>query len=490
MSTDAYVELPSAMAKESPQRQQPPNKNPRLNGSQSAHRTPDISSPNKANRKIPIQRNAPLSESDDEMGQPVTGEITPDTRYNPHTDPENASMHEQTNEEDVFSVRTQALGTTIHTRGDAEPGPTPTQTGEENGDEVGLRAQKTTLLTNSDEENPRPNTRILRSIARTPMPILTIVTVGTFEEEQNREVFGDGENPHGHIAEPEIIASEGMAKILRYCSPDEGQFIRDTFYPSYIFQGITEDRVTMYCAPENKFLALVFFNGGNALHTKYTKMVFELIDFLKKIDCKEDEIQVNAPFYQRPAIEPPHDNAKRGGRSRGGRSDKPSRKVIRGGVSPAGYSNDDDRYKGPNTAFILLESSNIRKRLMRLQTIAVSKTLTFHAFAPSTTQRPWTVCLLFATTTKTDTYIRAGIRWAIRKAIRDDHAILDKITEYSGTMGTAQQRAQHFINTIELYYAGYQATKEGQKCGVWVLYAAPFATGDTYTEIDLREQRV
>ncbi|KAJ3978716.1 hypothetical protein F5890DRAFT_1559807 [Lentinula detonsa] len=246
----------------------------------------------------------------------------------------------------------------------------------------------------------------------------------------------------------------------------------------------------MYCAPENKFLTLVFFNGGNALHTKYTKMVFELINFLKKIGCKEDEIQVNAPFYQRPAIEPPHDNAKRGGRSRGGRSDKPSRKVIRGGVSPAEYSNDNDRYKGPNTAFILLESSNIRKRLMCLQTIAVSKTLTFHAFAPSTTQRPWTVCLLFATTTKTDTYIRAGIRWAIRKAIRDDRAILDKITEYSGTMGTAQQRAQHFINTIELYYAGYQATKEGQKCGVWVLYAAPFATGDTYTEIDLREQRV
>ncbi|KAJ4470962.1 hypothetical protein J3R30DRAFT_3710971 [Lentinula aciculospora] len=62
--------------------------------------------------------------------------------------------------------------------------------------------------------------------------------------------------------------------------------------------------------------------------------------------------------------------------------------------------------------------------------------------------------------------------------------------EYSGTLGTAQDQAQHFLNTIEVYYAGYQTTKEGQKCGVWILYAAPFATGDTFTEIDLREQRV
>ncbi|KAJ4470961.1 hypothetical protein J3R30DRAFT_1143787 [Lentinula aciculospora] len=215
--------------------------------------------------------------------------------------------------------------------------------------------------TASDSDNePRPNTRTLKSTARTPMPILTIVTVGTFEEEKERNVYGDAETPHGRPAPPEAFVSAGEAKLLQHCSPDEGQFLRATFYPPYIFQGVTEERVSMYCAVNSGFLALTFFNGGNALHTKYTKMVLELMDFLEKIGCKEDQVQVNAPFYQRTAIEPPSDQTKRGGRSRSRRETKPTRKTDRGGLSPMGHGSDDDRYKGPNTAFVFIQSSSTR----------------------------------------------------------------------------------------------------------------------------------
>ncbi|KAJ3978564.1 hypothetical protein F5890DRAFT_1594911 [Lentinula detonsa] len=265
----------------------------------------------------------------------------------------------------------------------------------------------------------------------------------------------------------------------------------DIFYPSYIFQGVTPDRVERYCEPDSGFLALVFFNGGNTLHTKYRKTVSDLTEFLIRIGCRAEDIQINAPFYQRPKTEE-NDNSQTSmnrGRSRGSRG-KTRTRTNQGGLSPVGHPKENDKYMGQNTAFVKLESPSLRRKLLRFQTIAVSKTLTFHVVTPSITNRPWIVCTMFANTLKTSEFISDGIRWTIRKAIRDDPTLVNTIAECSGNIGTAQQRVQFFIDTIEVCNAHYTATKEGQVCSAWLIYALPNPKDGTYQEMDAREQKI
>ncbi|KAJ3817544.1 hypothetical protein F5880DRAFT_1618177 [Lentinula raphanica] len=78
---------------------------------------------------------------------------------------------------------------------------------------------------------------------------------------------------------------------------------------------------------------------------------------------------------------------------------------------------------------------------------------------------------MFANTLKTSDYVRDGIRWAIRKAIRDDPTLF-------------------YIDTIEVCNAHYTALKEGQVCSAWLIYAMPNPKDGTYLEMDAREQKI
>ncbi|KAJ3714451.1 hypothetical protein C8R42DRAFT_726456 [Lentinula raphanica] len=476
--------------------QMPPNKNPRLNDSQSAHKTPVVSSPDKANRKVPNQttqsqgsppQRPSAADSDEDMQHETEDEESNTERapgnprrkatYNPANDPENVSMHAQREVDDVFTVGTQVL--------------VPATPDEDTAPKPGARIPSPTAPVNSDDEQEtrRPNTRTISFANRSAMPALTLIRVDSFDEERDRIVFGTGENPHGRIEEPEAFYSAGEKLILQHCSANEGHFIKALFYPSYIFQGVTPDRVERYCKPDSGFLALVFFNGGNALHTKYRKTVSDLTEFLVQIGCRAEDIQINAPFYQRPRVEE-SDNSQQSTSRNGSSKGKPKTKVNLGGLSPVGHPKENDKYKGPNTAFVKIESASLRRKLLRFQTIAVSKTLTFHVITPSIIYRPWIVCTMFANTLKTSDYVRDGIRWAIQKAIRDDPTLVNTIAECSGNMGTAQQRVQSYIDTIEVCNAHYTALKEGQVCSAWLIYAMPNPKDGTYLEMDAREQKI
>ncbi|KAJ3817543.1 hypothetical protein F5880DRAFT_1618176 [Lentinula raphanica] len=286
--------------------QMPPNKNPRLNDSQSAHKTPVVSSPDKANRKVPNQttqsqgsppQRPSAADSDEDMQHETEDEESNTERapgnprrkvtYNPADDPENMSMHAQREVDDVFTVGTQVL--------------VPATPDEDTAPKPGARIPSPTAPVNSDDEQEtrRPNTRTISFANRSAMPALTLIRVDSFDEERDRIVFGTGENPHGRIEEPEAFYSAGEKLILQHCSANEGHFIKALFYPSYIFQGVTPDRVERYCKPDSGFLALVFFNGGNALHTKYRKTVSDLTEFLVQIGCRVEDIQINAPESRR-----------------------------------------------------------------------------------------------------------------------------------------------------------------------------------------------
>ncbi|KAJ3725100.1 hypothetical protein C8R42DRAFT_640021 [Lentinula raphanica] len=429
--------------------------------------------------------------------------------YNPRDDPENTSMHARMEDEDVFGA---GAGT---------------NTGTNDGTQVLMPA--TQEDSDDDPEERRQNSRVLPVTNRSPMPILTMVHVGSFDDERGCTPVWMGESPHGCFAREGDIYTLGEQAILQHhqqnhpvsgdsrdtpqilgnlrdlggipgvsrdrcdfpddCSINEGNFIRALFYPSYIFQTITPEHIELYCNPANKFLAFVFFNGGNAMHTSYRKTIIDLTAFLHRIGCKPDEIQVNVPFYDHLGVENHQNRSKKPKRGKFGK-EKPREKEAVEGISPAGYEKENDSYRGPNTAFIMIESNNIRRRLLRLQTFAVTKLLTFHVVELSIEHRPWVVCLMFTNSPKVTEYIADGIRWAIRKAIRDNKYILDQIAKYSGSPGTAQQRTQSFINTIHVFPANYAATKKGQQCTVWKIYAAPFAKGDSFTQIDRREQKV
>ncbi|KAJ3818466.1 hypothetical protein F5880DRAFT_1510941 [Lentinula raphanica] len=380
-------------------------------------------------------------------------------------------MHARVEDEDVFGA---GAGT---------------NTGTNDGTQVLVPATQEDSDDDPEERRRRQNSRVLPVTNRSPMPILTMVHVGSFDDERGRTPVWMGESPHGCFAREGDIYTLGEQAILQHCFVNEGNFLRALFYPSYIFQTITPERIELYCNPANKFLAFVFFNGGNAMHTSYRKTIIDLTAFLHRIGCKPDEIQVNVPFYDHLGVENHQNRSKKPKRGKFGK-EKPREKEAVEGISPAGYEKENDSYRGPNTAFIMIESNNIRRRLLRLQTFAVTKLLTFHVVEPSIEHRPWVVCLMFANSPKVTEYIADGIRWAIRKAIWDDKYILDQIAKYSGSPGMAQQRTQSFIDTIHVFPANYAATKKGQQCTVWKIYAAPFAKGDLFTQIDRREQKV
>ncbi|KAJ3751708.1 hypothetical protein EV360DRAFT_75986 [Lentinula raphanica] len=463
-----------------------PNKNPKLNSSQSAHKTPVASSPDKSNRKVPGQNTAckdttptELDETMDQLGPEDVGDINKDkgedddgddnapfvpknnsfgVLYNPRDDPENTSMHAHEEDEDVFGA---GAGTSTGTQ---------------------VLMPATQEDSDDDPEERQWNSRVLPVANRSLMPILTMVHVGSFDNERGRTPVWMGESPHGCFAREGDIYTLGEQAILQHCSINKGNFLRALFYPSYIFQTITPEHIKLYCNPSNKFLAFVFFNGGNAMHTSYRKTIIDLTAFLHRIGCKPDEIQVNVPFYDHLGVENHQNKSKKPKRGKFGK-EKPREKEAVEGISPAGYE-ENDSYRGPNTAFIMIESNNICRRLLCLQTFAVTKLLTFHVVEPSIEHRPWVVCLMFANSPKVTNYIADSIRWAIRKAIRDDKYILNQIAKYSGSPGTAQQRTQSFIDTIHIFSANYAVTKKGQQCTVWKIYVAPFAKGNSFTQID------
>ncbi|KAJ3749690.1 hypothetical protein DFH05DRAFT_1521310 [Lentinula detonsa] len=455
----------------------PPNENPRLNESQSAHKTPIVSSPDKTNRKVPNQttqsqgsppRRSSTADSDEDMQRESEDEGSNTEHgpsiprhkaaYNPPVDPGNTSMHTQREVSDVFTAGMQVLVTAAPNKGTTSIPGIPYPTPQVNSDD--------------EQEIRRPNTRTIPFTNRTAMPALTLIKVNSFDEERTRIVYGTGENPHGRIEEPEAFYSVGEKLILQHCSANEGHFLKALFYPSYVFQEVTPNRVERYCEPDSGFLALIFFNGGNTLHTKYRKTVSDLTEFLIRIGCGAKDIQINAPFYQRPKTKENNTSQQSTSRSRGGApKGKAKIRTNQGGLSPVGHPKENDKYIGPNTAFVKLESFSLQRKLLRFQTIAVSKTLTFHVITPSIIYRPWIVCTMFANTLKTSEYISDGIRWAIRKAIRDDPTLVNTIAECSGNMGTAQQRVQFFTDTIEVCNANYTATKEGQVRSAWLTYA-------------------
>ncbi|GAW05506.1 hypothetical protein LENED_007369 [Lentinula edodes] len=428
-----------------------PNKNRRLGVSQSAHQSPVGSSPNKANRKIPTN-GVRLTASSASSAGTISMDLSEDDRreelsdreeeqhgrisYNPNTDPENASMH-------------------------ADPFQTP--------------------LTNSDTLRPRPNYRVVKSI-RTfePVPLYSIVKVGTIAEERNKGVRFGYDNPHEPLEFSGPPSAE-IARRFRKSSLNEGYFHKAVFYPSDIFKGISAERVEEYTS--GNYVAIVLFNGGQFMHQELKDTMNDVRTFLEEAGC--EDLEINSPFYN--DLNP--NKEQNTGKGRGRAS---WRQRGRGGTGTSTHKTEqrNDRYQGRNVAFALIQPPSLRTLILSLQTFALSNILAFHAVEPSKDNMPWVVCILFVTSTKADETMRDRIEHTIRKDLANDGNLSRDLAYCSKVEGTTSDKVQSFIDSTEVRDAGYESTEKRQRCHVWTLYAAPFANSESYPTRDIDERRI
>ncbi|KAJ3911918.1 hypothetical protein F5877DRAFT_72815 [Lentinula edodes] len=407
-----------------------PNKNRRLHESQSAHQSPTGSSPNKANRKIPYMTGITTLGSRDHSMEMVEMEPPEDSRegegrsgesnYNPYSDPGNTSMHANATSPDPFT--------------------TPPQSSR--------RAP-------ADASTPNPRSKHLAAkVKRTfePVPLYSVVKVGTLDEERTKGVLFGYDNPHGPLDFSGPPSSE-IARRFRMSSLNEGYFQKAVFYPS------------------------------DFMHQELPDTMSNIRTFLEEAGC--EDLEINSPFYN----DLNADKERPSGRGRG----KPNwRRRGRGGSEQPQRGEDakNDRYKGRNVAFALVQPPAVRTLILSLQTFALSNILAFHATEPSTENIPWVVCILFVTSTKADAAMGDKIEHTIRKGLATDERLARDLANSSRVEGTTSDKVQSFIDSTEVRDAGYESTEKHQRCHVWTLYAAPFANSESFITRDADERLI
>ncbi|KAJ4465354.1 hypothetical protein C8R41DRAFT_100681 [Lentinula lateritia] len=198
--------------------------------------------------------------------------------------------------------------------------------------------------------------------------------------------------------------------------------------------------------------------------------------------------QTIAPFYDTPPDITKEGKSSRGGPSRGGRGR---------GRGAAATSNSEPqpnlrlRYIGLNTAFVRIDLPPIRDTLLRLQTFALSRLLAFHIVPIDTECHPFVVCLIYSTALDKDDITSRRMLYSIKQKLRDNNTVFSNLlAPLSKTAGSMQHKVHSFVSSMDIISTGYTAPRKGRNTSVWVLYAAPFAKGDSYRGVDDSEKTV
>ncbi|KAJ3932597.1 MAG: hypothetical protein NXY57DRAFT_960690 [Lentinula lateritia] len=452
-----------------------PNKHAKHGPDASAHQTPHVSNRTDAGRKMPAQQptertgtrdhstsaaDSDMSLSEDEgryhggtpANDPFTTNPHPRTRYNPREDLQNMSMHA------TQRMNTKDHGMTHNLSPTTPPSPTITRRG--NRAALYPRDSVPPNLDPLDEEDdPTPNENV--------------------------------ENPHGRLdhSGPE---SKPIRDLLSMTFLNDGRFRHAVFYPSDLLQGVSNSKIPMLLSGSDIWVAVVFFNGGNVMHQKIRTTVKDIEAFLSSIGCESHQGQTIAPFYDNPPDPTPSNRGNPNGGRGSGRGGRGSRNRGRGaatGVEP--QPNPRLKYAGPNTAFVRITSPKLRDTLLRIQTFALSRILAFHLVPIDVNRRPSVVCLLYSTALENGENTQHQILYSIKQKLRVNNPVFSALLAPRVRLpGSTEHKIRTFVNSMDLVPAGYETERQGRTVQVWVLYAAPLASGSDYNETDANEKAI
>ncbi|KAJ4468044.1 hypothetical protein C8R41DRAFT_925546 [Lentinula lateritia] len=348
------------------------------------------------------------------------------------------------------------------------------------------RHNKGTSVNDPFMTNPRPHTRY------NPRDrVLPELTLNPLDEEEEVIPSENTENPHGRLdySGPE---SKTIRNLLNMTFLNDGQFQYAVFYPSDLLQGVSNPKIPMLLSGNDLWVAVVFFNGGNAMHQKIRTTIKDVEAFLTSIGCEFQQGQTISPFYDNPPEPTPNtnENPKRGrGAGRGGRGSRGRGRGATTGVEPK--PNPRLKYTGPNTVFIRITSSDIQDTLLRIQTFALSRILAFHMVPIDINRRPSVVCLLYSTVLDNGEHTQQQILYSIKQKLRVNNPVFSALlAPHVRLPGSTKHKICTFVNSMDLVPAGYETERQGRTVQVWVLYAAPLASGSDYNKIDANEKAI
>ncbi|KAJ3837976.1 hypothetical protein EV361DRAFT_955462 [Lentinula raphanica] len=459
---------------QSAENQEGPNKKARNSFDQSAHQTPVITSPTTRKTTSNSQvvdsptRSYRRGQSGASDSENDNSSVFSRGRYDPARDTENRSMHAANDWPDQQNFT-------------AQPAPPPESTAspsEDMDDE-----DETAKLFGPGKAHPyrrsgssvtprKPNNRVSHASVGT-IPALILQWPSKDVERANLPPNKDL-NPHGPL-----LPSDQDADVqihFQKASVSDGTWESVVFYPSDLLLNLEpEQRKAVTESPE-KWLAVVYLNGGQDLFRKRTSTVIDTKSFLNEVGCQVEV--VIAPFYETNAPLSPAPKRPRGQRD----NRKPARKPIAEG--------EGDKYAGGYTAFFKVTDPAMRGYLTERQTWAISPVLAFHVLEFDAMERPWTVCLVYANIDSTSIETGEDILYAIKNTLWHDTKFTTLYMNNTSYTGSQQEAVLAFTNTFELVYSGYNVTYKGNSPQVWVLYAEPFATGKDFWEMDEAEKAV
>ncbi|KAJ3805253.1 hypothetical protein F5876DRAFT_69954 [Lentinula aff. lateritia] len=75
--------------------------------------------------------------------------------------------------------------------------------------------------------------------------------------------------------------------------------------------------------------------------------------------------------------------------------------------------------------------------------------------------------------------------------LQDNNMVFSNLlAPLSKTAGSMQHKVHSFVSSMDIIPTGFTAPRKGRNTSVWVLYAAPFAKGDSYKGVDDNEKTV
>ncbi|KAJ3794999.1 hypothetical protein GGU11DRAFT_747450 [Lentinula aff. detonsa] len=455
-----------------------PNKKARNSLEQSAHQTPVVTLPTtqKITQGIPRAASSPTRsyrrghsgalDSENNTNNVDTNNVFTRDRYDPARDAENRSIHAADDWTDQRNLPVPPP---------PESTAPPSEDMEDEDETAKLFGPGRILPYRRSGSNttPRKSTnRVTHTSAGTiPPPVLKWPSR---ESERVNTPHNKDLNPHGPLLPPEQDAE--IQIHFQKASVSDGTWETVVFYPSDLLCNLEPEQCKTIVENPEKWLAIVYLNGGRDLFRKKTSTVIDTKSFLNEVGCQVDV--VIAPFYE--TNMPPSPTQKR---PRGLRDiRKPARKPI--------VEGEGDKYAGGYTAFFKITDPDMRGYLTERQTWAISPMLAFHALEFDIMEQPWTVCLVYANIDSTSNETGEEILYAIKDALWHDTKFTTLYMNNTSYTGSLQEAVLPFTNTFKLSYAGYNITFKGNRPQVWILYAEPFATGKDFWEMDEAEKAV
>ncbi|KAJ3931032.1 MAG: hypothetical protein NXY57DRAFT_962123 [Lentinula lateritia] len=313
----------------------------------------------------------------------------------------------------------------------------------------------------------------------TPPPVPEPNRAPSLNEERSRtSATRSVENPHKtnfnavEIEEPsDVLFYSNLEKIF---VKNAGQFPRITLDAPFILKGQDKHIAETVRKSPDQWLAVVPAMGGHYTLSRIPH-IFELItDALAEAGCGT---LITLSTTPPPLTKQGHEQRGRGRNSRGRTRGRGNSNIPMSTSEPTNRGHFDPPY----AAFIKVESTALRNRLIRQQTFTKSKVVTFHIIPViNDTHRNWTVGQFWTTIKKYDDDARVGILFALKSTLFEDKAFRNKIQTISTATGNLDAQVLDFLDTfdLELQNYFYKPPGGGSPQQRWVLYAAPVSMNE------------